>query len=304
MQNRMLLVITIVLILVLVIISGSKNTTFFNTESSKNDIHINVKDNETSKINKIELEEYIIGVVAAEMPASFNNEALKAQAIASRTYAVYKINNSTNNFDVVTDVSNQRYITLDEMKNKWQTGFNIYYEKVKKAVNDTEGLVLTYNDEVIESFYFAMSNGYTEDAAFVFSESREYLESVESIYDNHSLKNFQVTIELSQKEICEKLELNCSNIEISNIVRNNTNRVSTITINSKDFKGTEVRSKLGLRSTDFDIISQNDKVIITTKGYGHGVGMSQYGANGMANAGMNYEEILKYFYKNTKISSI
>lgn len=304
MQNRILLVITIVLSLILVVLSSSKNTTFFNNESNKNEISINVKDTTTSKIDKMDLEEYVIGVVAAEMPASFNNEALKAQAIASRTYAMYKINNSKKDFDVVTDVSNQSYITIDEMKNKWQNDFDKYYEKVKNAVNETEGLVITYNDEIIESYYFAMSNGYTENASLVFMEDRDYLESVESIYDNESLNNFKVTFELSKIEFCKLLEIDCSNIEISNTLRSNTNRVNSITINNKNFKGTEVRSKLSLRSTDFDITLMNDKVVITTKGYGHGVGMSQYGANGMANAGMNYKDILKYFYKNTEISSI
>ena len=300
MQNKILTIITLVLGIILVAIDGSSNTTFFNTEAKK----INVKDTLTNKIDTLNLEDYIIGVVAAEMPASFNEEALKAQAIASRTYAVYKMEHSNNNFDVVTDVSNQGYIDIDEMKRKWGSDFDKYYEKVKNAVNETKGKIMFYNDEVIEAYYFAMSNGYTENVNLVFSEDRDYLQSVESIYEDENIKNFEVTMYFTKTEICEKLNISCDNLTFTNIKRSQTNRVNSITVNNIVFKGTEFRNNLGLRSTDFEIKEDGEKIIITTKGYGHGVGMSQYGANGMANAGYNYEEILKYFYKNIKISTI
>ena len=163
---------------------------------------------------------------------------------------------------------------------------------------------MTYNDKVIEAYYFAMSNGYTEDVSLVFSEDRDYLQSVPSIYDNESLKNFTYTKEFSKDDFCQKLKLNCSTLQVNNITRSNTHRVNTITINNQEFKGTNFRSLLGLRSTDFEIKLEDNKVLITTKGYGHGVGMSQYGANGMANDGKNYEEILNYYYKNIKITTI
>lgn len=307
MQNRILVVITIVLSLVLMVVSSKYNTTFFNSESNKktteNNQNILVKDTKNNQINNIDLEEYIIGVVAAEMPASFNSEALKAQAIASRTYAVYKMSTSTSDFDVVTDVSNQGYITISEMQEKWQQDFNTYYEKIKEAVMSTQGQILTYNDEIVEAYYFAMSNGYTEDVALVFSEERDYLQSVASLSERN-LKNFSVIKEFSREEVCTKLAINCENLEFTNIERSNTNRVNTITVNGKEFKGTVFRQKLDLRSTDFDIEIKDNKVIITTRGYGHGVGMSQYGANDLAKEGKNYEEILKYYYKNVKISSI
>ena len=298
MQNRLLLLVTIFLYFVLLFIS-SRNTTFFN---DKQDIII--KDSNTNEISKMNLEEYVVGVVAAEMPASFSIEALKAQAIASRTYAVYKIRNSTKNYDVVTDVSNQSYIDVEKMKTKWKEDFEKYYAKIKKAVNDTSGLILTYNNKVIEAFYFAMSNGFTEDASLVFNEDRDYLKSVESKYEDESLKNFRVEKEFDKKEFCNKLEISCNMISITNFNRSKTGRVNYIDINGITYKGTEFRKKLALRSTDFDIKYNNDKVIVITKGYGHGVGMSQYGANGMAKAGFNYDDILKYFYKNIEINSI
>ena len=299
MCNKILFIIVLVLLLVYCGIDGSKSTTFF---SSPNKIII--KDTTRNTIENLNLEDYIVGVVAAEMPASFNEEALKAQAIASRTYAVYKMETSTREYDVVTDVSNQSYITIDEMKNKWNNEFDKYYNKIKKAVDDTRGEVMYYDNEIVEAYYFAMSNGYTENASLVFSEDKDYLQSVESIYDNSSLKNFEVTKTFSKVEICNKLNINCNKFEISNIQRSDTGRVNTININDKTYKGTEVRKLLGLRSTDFTIKIDNDNVEITTRGYGHGVGMSQYGANGMANNGYSFEEILKYYYKNVEIVSI
>jgi len=298
MQNRILLIVAICLSLILLFMS-SRNTTLFYTEPN-----ITIKDTNTNNISSLNLEEYIVGVVASEMPASFNEEALKAQAIASRTYAVYKMQNSNGEYDVVTDVSNQGYITIEEMKNKWGNDFEKYYSKILNIVNSTKGKVMLYNNEIIEAYYFAMSNGYTEDVSLVFSEDRDYLQSVKSIYDNESLKNFEVTKTYSKKEICSKLNVNCNNISITNIERSDTGRVITLNVNDKQIKGTKFRSMIGLRSTDFDIKIDNENIIITTRGYGHGVGMSQYGANGMANAGYNYEEILKYYYKNIEISSI
>ena len=301
MQNRILLVITIVLSLILVFVSSSTHTTFFNTKANKK---ISILDSKTNNISKLELEDYIVGVVAAEMPASFNDEALKAQAVAARTYAAYKIASSNKTYDVVTDVSNQSYITIDEMKNKWLGDFDKYYTKVKNAVDATNGEIMYYNDEIVEAYYFAMSNGFTEDVSLVFSEDRDYLQSVPSTYDSNNLKNFTYTKEFTKTEICEKLQVSCTNLTFTDIKRSNTNRVNTLVVSGKEFKGTNFRSLLGLRSTDFDIDVNGDKVIITTRGYGHGVGMSQYGANGMANAGYTYDKILKYYYKNVEIAPI
>lgn len=301
MRNKILLLITLGLSGVLVFISSKYHTTFFMMD--ENSQNIVIKDQESNKISEMELEEYIVGVVAAEMPASFSMEALKAQAVASRSYAIYKINNSRGDYDVVTDVSNQSYITVLEMQKKWGNDFDKYYEKVKEAVESTKGEVLTYNGEVIEAFYFAMSNGYTEDAELVFSQNLDYLESVKSSYDNETLKNFLVTTNFSKEDFCQKLKISCNQITIKNIKKSSSNRVNEITINDKVFKGTEVRKLLGLRSTDFEINVTNT-ISITTKGYGHGVGMSQYGANGMASEGKNYQEILNYYYKNVKLMVI
>lgn len=300
MKNRYLVLTIIILSIVAIISSPNEETAFLNKpENKEKDMEVVIKDSNSNKETNMVLEEYVVGVVAGEMPASFNEEALRAQAIAARTYAVYKVNTTRTSYDLVSDVSNQVYITEDEMRIKWGNDFNKYYNKVKSAVEDTKGLVLKYNGEVISSYYFSMSNGKTEDVSLVFGESRDYLKSVDSSWDSN-INNFSVTKAISKKEFCNKLGINCNNIKIGAINRSSSNRVNTIVINNKTFKGTEVRTKLGLRSTDFTIVI-NDEVLITTKGYGHGVGMSQYGANEMAKNGKSYEDILKYYYQGITI---
>lgn len=299
MNNKYLFIIVIILVVIASVSSSKKRTTSFNNEEEKVEEKIIVKiKNKDNTVNNIELEQYVIGVVAGEMPASFNDEALKAQAIASRTYAVYKMNTSKGNYDLVTDVSNQVYISKKEMQEKWGSDYNKYLEKVTNVVNDTKDLVMTYNGEVIESFYFAISNGKTENITSVFNEERDYLKSVESSDTN--VNNFMKTIAISKNEFCNKLNINCDNIVIKDIKNNETGRIDELNINNKIFKGTEIRKLLNLRSTDFKI-NVSDNISITTKGYGHGVGMSQYGANEMAKNGSSYEEILKHYYQNIDI---
>ena len=299
MKNKYLIIVIIILSIIAIISSpNKKETAYFNADK----IDVTIKDNQTKEEQNLDLEEYVIGVVAGEMPASFAEEALKAQAIAARSYAISKIKSATTSYDLVTDVTNQVYITEEQMQEKWQDDFTFYYTKIKEAVEATKNLVMEYDGEVISAYYFAMSNGATEDGSLVFGESCDYLVSVASPWDEN-VKNFSVTTTFSQKEFCEKLNIDCSSIVINDIARSSTNRVNTITINNQEFKGTTFRSLLGLRSTDFTISIEND-ITITTKGYGHGVGMSQYGANEMAKNGSSYEEILKYYYKDIDIVEI
>ena len=300
MKNKILLL--IVVVLSVIAISGSKKeTTYFNNakkEEVKEEIKLALKDTSTGEIKNIELEDYIVGVVAGEMPASFNEEALKAQAIAARTYAMYKMKNSNGTYDLVTDKTNQVYITEDKMKSLWQENFDYYFEKIKKAVYDTKDLIMTYNGDIILSLYFARSNGKTEDAIAVFGSNEEYLKSVES--PEESLTS-EVTI--SKDKFCNKLNISCDAINISNVLKSSSGRINSLNINGKTFKGTEIRTLFDLKSTDFDI-SIGSEIKFVTKGYGHGVGMSQYGANKLAQNGKNYEEIIHHFYTNVKIQDI
>ena len=299
MQNKYLIIIIVVLSIIAIVSSPTKKkTAYFNEE----EIDVTIKDADSSEETTLNLEEYIVGVVAGEMPASFAEEALKAQAIAARSYALSKINSATTSYDLVTDITNQVYITPEQMQEKWGSDYEYYYNRVKKAVEDTKNLVMEYEGEIISAYYFAMSNGYTEDVSLVFGENRDYLVSVDSTWDE-GVKNFTTTTTFSKQDFCTKLNIDCTNIVIGDIVRSETNRVNTITINDQEFKGTTFRTLLGLRSTDFTI-DISDDVKITTKGYGHGVGMSQYGANAMAKNGSNYEEILHHYYKDIDIVEI
>lgn len=304
MKNKLLLMVVVVLTIILLIEIKTPKKEIQNNKNNNNQEEIKVKNVATGAIETKDLENYVMGVVAAEMPASFSIEALKAQAIASRSYAYYKMKQNNGNYDIIADVSNQAYINDDEMHEKWQGDYDIYYKKIKEAVDGTKNEVMTYDGQVIEAFYFAMSNGYTEDVVSVFGESLPYLKSVESKWDNNSLSNYEVNTQLSTAEFLKKLNLNNNIIVINNQIYDETGRTKEITINSTTFKGTEFRKLLNLRSTDFKIELENNIVNITTKGYGHGVGMSQYGANGMAKDGFDCYTILKYYYKDIEFQKL
>lgn len=267
-------------------------------------VFVNLLNEETNTITKENLEEYVVGVVSAEMPSVFNMEALKAQAVAARTYALYKKQTRNLSYDLIIGTKDQAYKNNETLLNLWQTNFFANYLKIREAVESTKGEVLTYQGEVINAFYFSMSNGYTEKSELVFSQSLPYLNSVSSSWDNEVLPNFTYTVTLSKQNFCQKLDITCDVISVDALKRSDTHRVLEITINNKTFKGTAFRALLGLRSTDFELTLKDDEIQITTKGYGHGVGMSQYGANGMASEGYTYEDILKYYYQNTEIKNI
>lgn len=296
-MNKNFLYLVILLIPITIISFFFKETIFYEVKNTKHDVdNMVVKVDKNKELIDVDIEEYVIGVVAGEMPASFEKDALKAQAIASRTYAIYHL---LSHDSISATIDDQVYLSIEEMKSKWGKDYNKYYSKVKEAVYNTKGLIMYYDNEPIKSYYYSMSNGYTESAINVFNEERDYLKVVESPWD---VDNFKV-INMSKKEFCNKLSITCNEIKISNIKKDESNRVEKITVNSKTFSGGEIRKLLSLRSTDFEI-KVNNQIEITTRGYGHGVGMSQYGANYMAKEGYNYEEILKYYYQNIEINSI
>lgn len=270
----------------------------------------NVKDSKNSKDNTIyvsalvnnkktdlSLEDYIVGVVSCEMPASFDIEALKAMSVAARTYALYK---SERNKTLKTTTDDQCYIDESAMKEKWKNNFNKYYNKINNAVNDTKGEYMTYNDKTIIAFYFSISNGKTENVENVFSQKLDYLVSVDSSWDKRNNSN-EKNIKMKVSDFLKKLNINDNKINNIKIDRSNTNRINNIKVNNKNYKGTKFRSLLNLKSTDIEIKYDNDYVYIHTVGYGHGVGMSQYGANYMAQDGYKYDDILKHYYKGVKI---
>ena len=250
----------------------------------------------------MDLEDYVVGVVAGEMPASFSMEALKAQAVASRTFALYKMD-SIHNYVLSATINDQVYLTVDDMKDKWGSDFLYYYNRVKEAVEATKGEVLTYNGTYASTYYFAISNGYTDDALTVFQEDKDYLVSVESPWD----KNYQSYTSLytmNREDFCSKLDITCDSIHVSQVIRADNHYVRSVVINGKTFTGQQVFQKLNLKSTDFTINVTDSSVEIRTFGFGHGVGMSQYGAQGMANEGYTYKDILSHYYRNTEIVNL
>lgn len=260
--------------------------------------------NERDKSNPfyLDLEEYVIGVVAGEMPASFQMEALKAQAVASRTYAMYKMVNMKD-YVLSTTINDQVYLTESQMRSKWGSDFEYYYNRVKEAVQETEGQVLNYDGKIAVTYYFAISNGYTESAQTVFNENKAYLIPVESSWDKN-YQSYSSTRTISRSNFCSKLSISCDSITIGDVIRADNHYVRSVVINGKSFTGLEIFNRLSLKSTDFTISINGDDVSITTLGFGHGVGMSQYGAQGMAKEGYTYQDILTHYYQNTEISKI
>ncbi len=306
MKKFLLFTLIIVLIPVLIIGLNNKEELLYKIKygSISNKV-IKVKRNSTGDIEEVPLEEYVIGVVAGEMPASFNIEALKAQAVASRTYVLKKSESSKGDYDVVDTTSNQVYINYDEMKEKWQTNYDTYVKKIKEAVIETKGEVILYNNDLIDAMFFSTSNGYTENSGDVFSNSMPYLVSVVSSWDKTESPAFSSSKEVSKSEFLFNLGLDTdSSITVGNIEKTNTGRVKNITINNKTFDSNKIRTIFGLKSTSFTISVSDDKVIFNVNGYGHGVGMSQYGASGMAKEGYNYKDILNHYYKNCEIKKI
>ncbi|MBR3198692.1 MAG: stage II sporulation protein D [Bacilli bacterium] len=261
---------------------------------------IKVKDEKTNKIMEIPLEEYIKGVVSAEMGPNFEEEALKAQAVASRSYALYHMNGKE--YDVTNTTSNQVYLTPEELKERWKNSYPKNINKIKKAVEETKGEYLIYNGEVANTLFFASSPGQTENSEEVFISKVPYLRSVSSVWDEGL---FIDTTSLDLKEFYQKLELpynDSLNIEI--LEKTSTGRIKVLRINNIEIKGRDFSQKLNLKSNYFEITKNENKITIITKGYGHGVGLSQYGANGMAKEGKKYKEILSHYYVETEIKKM
>lgn len=291
------LIILIPFIIVTIFIKDEEITFNF----SKNSV-VRVYDEETGVISKIPIEEYIVGVVAGEMPVDFEMEALKAQSVAARSYVMIQMErNIDKEYDVVDTVKNQVYLDKEKLMSVWKDQYTEKINKVKTAVLETMGEYISYDGKVAEAMFFSTSPGVTENSEEVFTNKVAYLRSVESTFDEISpvyVTNKTFTL----KEFYNLLNLEYSdtlNIEITS--KTSTGRIKKIKINDKELTSGYVMSKLGLRSTCFEIIKEDTKIIVKNKGYGHGVGMSQYGAQGMAKAGYNYQDILKHYYTGIEI---
>lgn len=268
-------------------------------------MHIRVKNTQTNEIIKVPFEDYIVGVLAGEMPVTFEVEALKAQAVAARSYAMKQmVYNKDKDYDVVNTVTNQVYLTDEYLKNVWKDEYVKKINKIKTAVLETYNEYLDYEGEVAEAMFFSTSVGYTENSEDVFSNTVPYLRSVNSTWDEIS-PVYEVNYSFSLNDFYEKLNLAYKDkITIEVLSSTSTGRIKQIKINGIVFEGNTIMSLLNLKSNHFNIVQNDNKVNIITKGYGHGVGMSQYGAQAMALNGYTYDEILSHYYQGTTIKKI
>lgn len=284
-----------------------------------NNTYINVYYDKLNTIKRVLLDEYIVGVVAAEMPATFSDEALKAQAVAARTYAVsrsmglYTSSKCTHlGAAVCTDSRHcQAWISKEEAFLKWQSkDAEKYWNKIKNAVVSTKGELLYYDNTIINPLYHSNSGGMTENVEAVWQGNAiPYLKSVPSPgdiqsngYENKKSLSINSFLSLMYKSYSDfecNLPIDKNDLKILSV--NSTGRVEEIKIGNKIIKGTVFRDLFSISSTAFFVeISDND-IIITSHGFGHGVGMSQYGANYLAQKGKSYKEILEYYYTGTKV---
>ncbi|MCK8816387.1 stage II sporulation protein D [Natroniella sulfidigena] len=263
-------------------------------------IEVEVYDNVNDQILLLELEEYLKGVVAAEMPANFEFEALKAQAVAARTYALKNLEEGQ---QLTTDSTiDQAWVSKAELIDRWGSlNYLLYWAKISAAVEETEGLIIKYQGELITAAYHSTSGDYTEAAVNVWGSNLPYLQSVASEYEEES-PYYQYQQFFSIEEFNRKLGIN-SNFaqQIEILERSASGRVLKLKIGDHLFSGREFREQLGIRSTNFFIEQDDEQVRIITSGYGHGVGMSQYGADGMAANGYDFREILEHYYPDTEL---
>lgn len=272
---------------------------------------------ETGEIEEVNLEDYICGVVSNEMPANFEKEALKAQAVTARTYlASKKLNRCTlhEGIDICDSTHCQVYTSKEKRLEKWGADYaNEYWNKIKEAVDETSGQVLSYEGElVLYPQFFSTSSGQTENSEDVYLGEIPYLRSVASTGEESAPKyTSDKTLKISDFVYLLNSNFTNLNVTVENIKNNFNIKLSSaaggvikLNINNVEIRGVDFRKALSLNSTNFTYEFNGDYITFHCKGYGHGVGMSQWGANAMAKNGSNYEEILKHYYTGVEITNL
>lgn len=262
----------------------------------------------------ISMDKYLFRVVAAEMPASFQLEALKAQTIAARTYALYKIQNGPSKnhpeADLCTDSSCcSAYITEAEAQKNWGDKQAEYMKKIQQAVSETDGQAILYEGKPINAVFHSSSSGATESAALVWGANVPYLSSVTSPENGDTVPNYQSVVEISAESFRSTILKEYPDAKLSGSPdqwfgtskRSGASKVLNISVGGITVTGRALRSLFGLRSTAFSIAAKGNTVVFSVTGYGHGVGMSQYGANAYAASGWNCQKILTWYYHDTVI---
>ena len=288
-----------------------------NTQDQQENRTIRLLHATTGEVEEVNLDEYLYGVVSAEMPANYETEALKAQAVVARTYTIYQMRHNSNKHENADICDNyaccQAWISKEDRISKWNgEEAESNWNKIEEAVNSTTGKIVTYNGEPINAFFHSNSGGVTESSVNIWGGiDYPYLKSVETAGED-GYKQYTSQVEISKQDLVNRFKEKYQDCEIDYSQENciqileytSSGRVKTIKFGNKEIAGTEARSILGLKSTNFTFSINGDIVTFSVTGYGHGVGMSQTGADSMAKSGANYEEIIKHFYTNVEITEI
>ncbi len=280
---------------------GEKGQEYVKPDENTESFRVKIGEN----ITEIKTEDYIFGVLAAEMPALYHEEALKAQAVAAYTYALSKRQaNKENDFDITADYNiDQSFISPDEANAKWGENAALYTEKLKNCIKEVKGYVITYKNSPITAVYHAISSGKTENCKDIWGRELEYLTSVSSVGDKLS-PDYSTSVALKKEEFLEKLNITEKDKIFGKCERTEAGTVKAMEICEKSFSGEKIRELLALRSANFEAEIKDGEIVFTVYGYGHGVGMSQYGANIMAKEGADFKEILNHYYKAVKIEKL
>ena len=321
--SHVLLIVLMVIVIPTLIVGSVKKIHLSAEQSDKNkkvpEISIRVYMHEQNTILAMNLENYVAGVVAAEMPGEFELEALKSQAVAARTYAVKNMVMfggsglaAKPDADVSTDYQqSQAWLSNEKLKERWGTQYERYWSKINRAVEETRGEVVTYNGECINALFHSTSGERTASAKEVWGFDYPYLVSVPCSWDEKSPR-YRERKEFALGEIEQLLGAETQVVSamqngsgVTQIIdTTQSGRVGQIRIGNKIMSGLTVREKLNLHSTRFNVEIQGGKMIINTIGYGHGVGLCQYGANGMAKEGYDYRKIITTYYTGVAIKKI
>lgn len=267
---------------------------------------------DTGSVEDIDLDTYLYGVVASEMPANFELEALRAQAVVARTYTIYQIKNGSKheNADICdSSYCCQAWISKENRMARWeQENAEEYWNKITKAVNDTKGKIIFYNDEPINALFHSNSGGSTELSINVWGGDYPYFQTVETLGED-AYTSYSSEVEISKDDLIQKMLEKYSDFKIDFSKEDcikieeytESGRIQKILIGNKSISGVEARTVFGLKSAKFDFQILENSVKFSVLGYGHGVGFSQCGSDVLAKTGENYEEIIKYYYKDVEI---
>ena len=308
----LIIISSIILLLPLSVMSKNEETksvemsnTSLKVEKEQKDT-FNVLDKQSGKVVKMDVDEYIFSVVAAEMPALYEEEALKAQAVVAYTYFLNKKEGYGGEYDITDDFTkDQAFVSLKDAREKWGSGADEYEKKIRKAIRAVSGKKITYEGKPILAVYHAISSGKTENVSEVWGGQYPYLVSVDSSFDKNA-ENYESSLTLTAEELKEKLAAKVSIADLtvncfSGFNRTSAGSVKTVSVCGVSLSGSDIRSALGLRSADFDVSFADGKYTFTVRGYGHGIGMSQQGANYLAQQNKTYEEIINHYYTGCKI---